>query len=835
MPPSGSPATIGQFQLLEKIGEGGMGAVYKARQANLDRIVALKVLPRNLAADRQFVDRFLREARATAKLNHPHIVAGIDVGEAGGVYYFAMEYIEGENLGQRIDREKRLAEREALELGVAVASALSHAHKAGILHRDVKPENIILSSDGPKLADLGLAKGTATENTALTQTHMVVGSPNYISPEQASGARDLDGRTDVYSLGCTLYHAVAGRTPFEGATAAVLMAKHLTERMPHPQDLNPGLSDGFCAVLARMVARDREHRHAGAEACWADLEACLNGQAPLTPPLRGDLSNFLPRERKRGNRQGRDASDAAIRRVSRVSEREPRREPSRRASFGAAPYLLVPALAGLALVVGVLVGRSGGEPSAPKDGPSKPARKSEPVAAAPREPVAASKTEAAELAKVALDAIRNGPPVALPAPEPKPEVAVTGQLTRAKVRLLPAPGAKKGDWPGYRGSCGDGAQESGALAGRWPDGGLALAWSADAPLETWTEKPDGPTGPAVAGGVAVAEDRAVLLGREGGSDYVCCFDLASGRRLWSKNWNAPGSLRYSANPRATPSISAGRVFALSAFGWLACWDLESGKPLWKINLPRDLKGQIPEFGYSASPLVCDNLLIAQPGGQGTSVAAFDPATGKPVWTVRSDAAAYATPLRLEVDGEAQVLAWTSQGLAALALKDGAERWTGTWADPLSTGAPLWGDGCVFLSSPAKGGSVLDLFSARGSWTTRVRWLKDEMRTQTTSGLAWNDSFFIHAPPQHLQCVDAKSGEARWSRGGYGFQCGLIRSGDRILVLLQDGEVELIEASAEAYKPLHRFKACEPTWVHPAIAGGRLLVRDNRKVYCYTLP
>ncbi|GMV83979.1 MAG: hypothetical protein AMXMBFR7_51630 [Planctomycetota bacterium] len=272
---------IGDYELLAKLGEGGMGAVYKARQRNLDRIIALKVLAPALAGHADYIQRFMREARATARLNHPHIISGIDVGCLDGHYFFAMELVEGETLRQRIEREGPLPETEVMRIGAAIASALAHAHLNGLVHRDVKPDNILIDTTGtPKLADLGLSKGTVDEDAALTKSGFAVGTPNYMSPEQVEGRRDVDGRADAYALGCTLYHAATGRPPFQGPSAAVVMVMHLKERMEHPQALREDLSDECCALLGRLCELERERRYANLADAAEDMEALSQGLAP---------------------------------------------------------------------------------------------------------------------------------------------------------------------------------------------------------------------------------------------------------------------------------------------------------------------------------------------------------------------------------------------------------------------------------------------------------------------------------------------------------------------------------------------------------------------------
>ena len=271
-----------------------MGAVYKARQVSLDRIVALKVLPRRLAQDEQYLGRFLREARAMARLNHRNIVAGFDVNFSDGYNYVVMEFVDGWTLRDWIKQKGVVPERDTLSVGLAMTAALAHAHSAGIIHRDVKPENIIIGHDGtPKLTDLGLSKGRESDDSHLTQSGAVVGTAYYIAPEQARGDA-TDGRADIYALGCTLYHAATGKTPFDAATPTVLMVKHISEKMRHPQSLRSELSDEFCTLLSHMVAREADDRYATPDEVAHDIEAILNGTPLSREPLSSSASNFLP-------------------------------------------------------------------------------------------------------------------------------------------------------------------------------------------------------------------------------------------------------------------------------------------------------------------------------------------------------------------------------------------------------------------------------------------------------------------------------------------------------------------------------------------------------------
>jgi eukaryotic-like serine/threonine-protein kinase len=254
---------IGGFELISKIGQGGMGAVFKARQKSLDRIVALKVLPPSIAKDAKFIERFQREARACAKLNHPNIVQGVDVGkdEASGVWYFAMEFIDGPSVLKALKTDGPIPETRALEIARDVARALECAASHGIVHRDIKPDNILLTANGDaKLADLGLAK-QMNDDASLTQSGQAVGTPFYMAPEQVRGASaEIDIRTDLYALGGTLFHLVTGKPPFSGETSALIMSRHLTDPAPKANKINPEVSEGCSRLIEKLMQKDRDQR-----------------------------------------------------------------------------------------------------------------------------------------------------------------------------------------------------------------------------------------------------------------------------------------------------------------------------------------------------------------------------------------------------------------------------------------------------------------------------------------------------------------------------------------------------------------------------------------------
>jgi serine/threonine-protein kinase len=279
--PDDYPTQVGGFELLEKIGEGSMGVVYKARQTSMDRTVALKILSPRLARSSRYVARFQREARAAARLNHPHIVAGIDVGEYQGYHYFAMEFLTGRTVQDIVDDKGTIAEKRALEICAQIADALSHAWDRGLVHRDIKPGNIMITPDGTaKITDFGLAKYTQDDEIALTDTGTTLGTAYYLSPEQARGDSTIDTRSDIYALGATLYHMVTGQPPYHGTPVAV-MTQHVSGPVPDPKLVKPELSNEICDVIRMMMAKDRRDRYRTPEELAIDLRRMMDGKKPL--------------------------------------------------------------------------------------------------------------------------------------------------------------------------------------------------------------------------------------------------------------------------------------------------------------------------------------------------------------------------------------------------------------------------------------------------------------------------------------------------------------------------------------------------------------------------
>lgn len=277
------------YQVLSKLGQGAMAVVFKAKQLSLDRIVAIKVLPKRLSENPEFVERFYREGRAAARLNHANIVQAFDVGESGGYHYFVMEYIDGQTIYDAIHDEKPLDEARALRLILQSAKALEHAHAQDLIHRDVKPKNLMLTkTDDIKLADMGLAREMSDYATATAEAGRAYGTPYYISPEQIRGEITIDARADVYGLGATFYHMVTGRVPFDGNTPSTVMHKHLKDTLTPADHINRSLSSGVGEIIEVMMAKSPDDRYPSMTELIADLEAVANGEAPFQARKRYD-------------------------------------------------------------------------------------------------------------------------------------------------------------------------------------------------------------------------------------------------------------------------------------------------------------------------------------------------------------------------------------------------------------------------------------------------------------------------------------------------------------------------------------------------------------------
>jgi tRNA A-37 threonylcarbamoyl transferase component Bud32 len=340
-----------RYELVELIGKGGMSSVFKAHDRMLDRTVAIKVLHPHYTDDEEYVERFRREARAVAQLSHPNIVTVIDRGEDERRQFIVFEFVEGENLKQRLQRTGAMPVYDVLLLGLQMARALSFAHARGLVHRDVKPQNVLLNDDGQaKMTDFGIARSVDVQGVTITGT--VLGTSEYIAPEQARGQR-VDAQTDVYSLGVVLYELLTGAVPYEGETFVTVALKHVNEPVQSVLERRPDAPPRLALAVERAMAKSPDQRFESMDELVGELEACLDDLDPssedATMITRGPVA--APRRRR---------------------ERPPRRRRRRRLGllWPIAAVLGVLAVATLA-ALGAMALRDGGSGD-PQAAPGKP-------------------------------------------------------------------------------------------------------------------------------------------------------------------------------------------------------------------------------------------------------------------------------------------------------------------------------------------------------------------------------------------------------------------------------------------------------------------------------
>ncbi|MGQ9481532.1 MAG: serine/threonine-protein kinase, partial [Chloroflexus sp.] len=279
--------TIGRFKILSELGRGGMAVVYKAQQTDLDRIVALKILPPGITNDESYIARFRQEARSAARLEHPHIMAIYEVGEVAGYHYIAMKYIQGRTLKQLLQQEGPLPVARAAQILAQVGEALDYAHRQGIIHRDIKPSNVMITDEGwIYLTDFGLARGTGANNSGLTMAGTVMGTPEYMSPEQAQGLPNIGPPTDIYALGVMLYELLTGVFPFKAETPMAMLAARLVHAPIPPRDVRGDLPPAVEDVIMRALARKPEARFTSAAEMVAALRQAVGlSERELSRPL----------------------------------------------------------------------------------------------------------------------------------------------------------------------------------------------------------------------------------------------------------------------------------------------------------------------------------------------------------------------------------------------------------------------------------------------------------------------------------------------------------------------------------------------------------------------
>jgi serine/threonine-protein kinase len=314
-------ALAAEYELLEELGRGGMAIVYRAMDRQLEREVALKVLPFSLAFDAEFVERFQREARTAARLEHPNIIPIYRVGRSGRVIYFVMKLLRGTALSRLLEQRGAISAAEIRQLLIQTAGALGYAHKHGIVHRDIKPDNIMFDEQGHAVVtDFGIAK--AASGTRLTGTGMAIGTPHYMSPEQAR-AQAMDGRSDVYSLGVVGYQCLSGKVPFDGEDAFSIGYKHIMEELPVPP-LETAESRRLFAVLRRMLAKAPEDRYQNAEELIGDLQEAKPASGPSTADLSSAPTISLPAMEARPSGAGRTSQSRPTTPTTPMPRTEPR-------------------------------------------------------------------------------------------------------------------------------------------------------------------------------------------------------------------------------------------------------------------------------------------------------------------------------------------------------------------------------------------------------------------------------------------------------------------------------------------------------------------------------
>ena len=318
-----------RYEIIELIGSGGMAEVYRAFCHKMQRTVAIKVLKEEYNDNADFIKRFTQEALAAAQLSHPNLVNVYEVEHTDGFYYIVMEFVDGITLKEYIHQKGKLEQREAVGIAIQVANGLAEVHRRGIVHRDVKPQNMIISSDGKvKLADFGIARMVSTE----TMSQEAMGSVHYISPEHAQG-KATDARSDLYSLGICLYEMVTGTVPFDGAEAVTILLAQLNQNPPSPRSLNPEISLSLERIILKSLEKDPRARYQNAAELIRDLETAVQNPTALPPSMQaaaavgGDTIRFnakdfagqqtaspnpIPRKRKRGARTMRTTPPIAV-------------------------------------------------------------------------------------------------------------------------------------------------------------------------------------------------------------------------------------------------------------------------------------------------------------------------------------------------------------------------------------------------------------------------------------------------------------------------------------------------------------------------------------------
>jgi outer membrane protein assembly factor BamB len=389
----------------------------------------------------------------------------------------------------------------------------------------------------------------------------------------------------------------------------------------------------------------------------------------------------------------------------------------------------------------------------------------------------------------------------------------------------PAPGAQA-DWPGFRGPLRDGHYGQTPIATNWPAGGLRALWKQ-------------PIGGGYAG-FAIAGGRAFTIEQRREQEAMTSYDVQTGLELWAVPYPADfNEMMGGEGPRATPYFSEGKVYSLGAMGDLLCLNAASGQVVWKVNILTDNFANLPDYGMAASPLVVREKVIVQAGGpKGRSVVAYNKLTGKPVWRVLDDAAAYSSPMLVSLAGQEQLLVVTEHRAVGLQVADGALLWMTPWvvkegnrnnAQPVILGTNRF----MLSAGYGTGSEAVEVSRTSAGFEARPVWHSAGLKNKFTSSVFWQ-GFVYGLDEDMLVCLDAQTGQRKWKDGRYGYG-QLVLADGYLIVLSGEGQLALVKASPDHYEELARFQAIEgKTWNHPALCAGKILVRNAVQMACFDL-
>ncbi len=374
-----------------------------------------------------------------------------------------------------------------------------------------------------------------------------------------------------------------------------------------------------------------------------------------------------------------------------------------------------------------------------------------------------------------------------------------------------AASAQAADWPAWRGKDRTAVTSESVSPAKW-GGGPPKAWEKEVGIGSCA--------------VSVSEGLVYTAGNDETEDTIYCLDAKTGNEVWKFSYEAPLlATQFEGGPAATPSVDGGRVYMLSREGLLHCLNAKTGKPVWKVDLVKDLGGAAPEWKYSTSPLIEGRMVIVEPGGKGSSVAALDKATGRTIWKAGDDPVSYSSPVAFTHNGKRYVAVFNVFGLVVRAAANGAEVARHPWKTSydINSATPIVLGDEIFISSGYGVGGALLKFDGK---SLREVWKNDKMRNQFTSSVLWKDHIYGF-DDQLLRCLDWKTGESQWDKPGMG-KAALIVADGKLVIMSENGDLVVAEADPSGYKELAQTKAVRPrSWVMPVLADGRLYGKNNR--------